>query len=72
MLRDGLLGLDEVQQGLDLSLSVSLGLGLTPTLDSAQVSGIGISFSLMQKGVIVPVHGLTDPVQALSLAVAEP
>ena len=37
-----------------------------------KVSGIGISFSLMQKGVIVPVHGLTDPVQALSLAVAEP
>jgi len=28
-----------------------------------KVSGIGISFSLMQQGVIVPVQGLTDPVQ---------
>jgi hypothetical protein len=28
-----------------------------------KVSGIGISFSLMQQGVAVPVNGLTDPVQ---------
>ena len=28
-----------------------------------KVSGIGISFSLMQQGMIVPVQGLTDPVQ---------